>query len=151
MGETALVHPGRSRHGHLHARHRCLVRQRWLRDVWRKVDHHINDLHLRHSILHHMGCLHQGAVQPVTAPSCQVVNATSHRFLQLGTIELQPFRSRAVAASVSQSSNWIVNTCVALTTPVFLSKSSSGPYLLFAACLCTFILPCGWILRRMAC
>ncbi|KAG8881661.1 hypothetical protein FRB97_009283 [Tulasnella sp. 331] len=44
-------------------------------------------------------------------------------FLKLATIELQPSRSRSVSASLSQSVCWVVNTCVALTTPVFLSAT----------------------------
>ncbi|KAG8905940.1 hypothetical protein FRB99_007945 [Tulasnella sp. 403] len=55
--------------------------------------------------------------------------------LKLFIIEVQPNRTRAIASSLSHSSNWIVNMCVALTTPLFLSKSASGPYFLFAACL----------------
>lgn len=55
--------------------------------------------------------------------------------MKLATIELQPSRSRALAASLSQSTNWVVNTCVALTTPMFLAAHPSGPYFMFAACL----------------
>ncbi|KAG8979250.1 hypothetical protein FRB93_010244 [Tulasnella sp. JGI-2019a] len=62
--------------------------------------------------------------------------------LKLATIELQPSRSRAVAASLSQSICWVVNTCVALTTPVFLSAYPSGPYFLFAACLAITSIAC---------
>jgi len=62
--------------------------------------------------------------------------------LKLATIELQPSRSRAVAASLSLSANWVVNTCVALTTPVFLSAYPSGPYFMFAACLAITTIIC---------
>ncbi|KAG8859077.1 hypothetical protein FRB96_004647 [Tulasnella sp. 330] len=62
--------------------------------------------------------------------------------LRLATIELQPSRSRSVSASLSQSVCWVVNTCVALTTPVFLSAYPSEPYFLFAACLAVTSIAC---------
>lgn len=62
--------------------------------------------------------------------------------LKLFIIEVQPNRTRAIASTLSHSSNWIVNTLVALTTPLFLAKSPSGPYFLFAACLLLTSLVC---------
>ncbi|CAE6538207.1 unnamed protein product [Rhizoctonia solani] len=49
--------------------------------------------------------------------------------------EIQPTRARATASSLAHSSNWLCNLAVALTTPLFLSRSSSGPYFMFGACL----------------
>ncbi|KAF8755874.1 General substrate transporter [Rhizoctonia solani] len=49
--------------------------------------------------------------------------------------EIQPMRVRATASSLAHSSNWLCNLAVALTTPLFLSRSSSGPYFMFGACL----------------
>jgi sugar porter (SP) family MFS transporter len=55
--------------------------------------------------------------------------------LKILTTEMQPSKTRASASSLSQTSNWLVNLVVALTTPVFLSKSASGPYFMFGAFL----------------
>ncbi|KAF8603936.1 hypothetical protein BDV93DRAFT_555953 [Ceratobasidium sp. AG-I] len=49
--------------------------------------------------------------------------------------EIQPMRVRATASSLAHSSNWLANLAVALTTPLFLSRSPSGPYFMFGACL----------------
>ncbi|KAH7334576.1 hypothetical protein B0J17DRAFT_770897 [Rhizoctonia solani] len=49
--------------------------------------------------------------------------------------EIQPMRVRATASSLAHSSNWLCNLAVALTTPLFLSRSASGPYFMFGACL----------------
>ncbi|PVF98768.1 general substrate transporter [Serendipita vermifera] len=57
------------------------------------------------------------------------------------TTEMQPTRTRATAASLAQTSNWLVNVVVALTTPTFLSKSPSGPYFMFGGFLCAFNFP----------
>ncbi|KAG8738976.1 hypothetical protein FRC10_006308 [Ceratobasidium sp. 414] len=49
--------------------------------------------------------------------------------------EIQPMRARATVSSLAHSSNWLANLAVALTTPLFLSRSPSGPYFMFGACL----------------
>lgn len=46
--------------------------------------------------------------------------------------EIQPPRTRAAATSLAQSSNWLVNYIVALTTPIMLQHSSCAAYYLFA-------------------
>ncbi|KIM25309.1 hypothetical protein M408DRAFT_331247 [Serendipita vermifera MAFF 305830] len=51
------------------------------------------------------------------------------------TTEMQPARTRATASALAQTSNWLVNVVVALTTPIFLSKSPSGPYFMFGGFL----------------
>jgi len=52
--------------------------------------------------------------------------------------EVQPIKTRAAATSLGRSGNWIVNWIVAFTTPIFLTRSSSGAYFLFgASCLLT--------------
>ncbi|KAF1967064.1 putative MFS sugar transporter [Bimuria novae-zelandiae CBS 107.79] len=48
--------------------------------------------------------------------------------------EVQPLKTRAAASALGRSGNWIVNWIVAFTTPIFLTKSSSGIYFLFGAC-----------------
>ncbi|KAJ4295504.1 hypothetical protein N0V90_007517 [Kalmusia sp. IMI 367209] len=60
--------------------------------------------------------------------------------------EVQPIRTRAAASSLGRSGNWIVNWIVAFTTPIFLTKSSSGVYFLFgAACLLTSVVCFLWM------
>ncbi|KAF2017943.1 putative MFS sugar transporter [Aaosphaeria arxii CBS 175.79] len=51
--------------------------------------------------------------------------------------EIQPIRSRALASSWGQSANWGANFIVALTTPIFLDRSTFGVYFLFSGCLLT--------------
>ncbi|KAH7102704.1 general substrate transporter [Auriculariales sp. MPI-PUGE-AT-0066] len=48
--------------------------------------------------------------------------------------EIQPMRTRAPATALGQGVNWLVNWIVAFTTPMFLAKSTSGPYFLFGGC-----------------
>lgn len=48
--------------------------------------------------------------------------------------EIQPQRTRASATTLSHSSNWVCNFTVALITPILLSKSSFGAYILFGGC-----------------
>jgi hypothetical protein len=77
--------------------------------------------------------------------------------------EIQPPKTRAGAASLALSANWVscqrsnstrlltktqlVNYLVALTTPIFLARSSYGIYFLFggaswlAALVCVFLMP----------
>ncbi|BGP05233.1 hypothetical protein JCM10049v2_001037 [Rhodotorula toruloides] len=47
--------------------------------------------------------------------------------------EIQPSKTRAAAASFSTAINQAINFVVALTGPVFLSKSPSGPYFTYGA------------------
>ncbi|KAL8733197.1 MAG: hypothetical protein Q9166_002214 [cf. Caloplaca sp. 2 TL-2023] len=59
--------------------------------------------------------------------------------------EIIPTRLRARVCALEQLANWLVNFGVALTAPVFLRASPSGPYFLygvatlFAVALCVFI------------
>lgn len=48
--------------------------------------------------------------------------------------EIQPPATRASASSLAQSANWFANFVVALSTPVFLARSSYGVYFFFGAC-----------------
>ncbi len=68
--------------------------------------------------------------------------------LQVGKIyacEIIPTRLRARVCAVEQLANWMVNFAVALTAPLFLRSSPSGPYFLyglatlFAVGLCIYI------------
>ncbi|KZV93444.1 putative transporter [Exidia glandulosa HHB12029] len=56
--------------------------------------------------------------------------------------EIQPMRTRAAATALSQAANWIVNWLVAFSTPLFLAKSSSGPYFLFGGCSLAVVVVC---------
>ncbi|ETW86089.1 MFS sugar transporter [Heterobasidion irregulare TC 32-1] len=56
--------------------------------------------------------------------------------------EIQPMRTRAAATSLGQCANWTVNWVIAFSTPLFLSKSSSGPYFLFGTCALVTVLVC---------
>ncbi|KAI5794985.1 sugar transporter [Geopyxis carbonaria] len=59
--------------------------------------------------------------------------------------EIIPTRLRAKVCAVEQLANWMVNFVVALTAPVFLRSSPSGPYFLYgaatllAAVVCVFM------------
>ncbi|EJD02449.1 general substrate transporter [Fomitiporia mediterranea MF3/22] len=54
--------------------------------------------------------------------------------------EIQPARTRAAATSLGQAANWVVNWVVAFSTPLFLARSTSGPYFLFGACTALTVL-----------
>ncbi|KAI1425799.1 sugar transport protein [Xylaria sp. FL1777] len=56
-------------------------------------------------------------------------------------IESLPSKTRSSAASLAQSSNWVANFLVALTTPIFIATSTFGAYYFFAfaTLLCTII------------
>ncbi|KAH8423840.1 sugar porter family MFS transporter [Aspergillus melleus] len=57
--------------------------------------------------------------------------------------EINPLRTRTMAASASTCTNWITNFAVAMFTPVFSSTSGWGMYLFFA--LVNFIaIPFAW-------
>ncbi|KAJ3904979.1 general substrate transporter [Lentinula edodes] len=51
--------------------------------------------------------------------------------------EIQPLHNRAAVSSIANSCNQGVNTLVALTFPVFLDSTTTGPYWLFMGCLFT--------------
>lgn len=57
--------------------------------------------------------------------------------------EIQPQRTRASATSLAHGSNWIANFLVALTTPILLTKSSSGAYFLFGGCSIITVIICA--------
>ncbi|KAL0069801.1 hypothetical protein AAF712_003071 [Marasmius tenuissimus] len=56
--------------------------------------------------------------------------------------EIQPSRTRASAASLGQCSNWVVNTVIAFVTPLFLARTTSGPYFFFGGCTFFGVLVC---------
>ncbi|KAJ7864919.1 general substrate transporter [Mycena leptocephala] len=56
--------------------------------------------------------------------------------------EMQPKRTRAHATSLAQCFNWAVNWAIAFSTPLFLTRSTSGPYFLFGACSLLTVLVC---------
>ncbi|EIM90365.1 general substrate transporter [Stereum hirsutum FP-91666 SS1] len=56
--------------------------------------------------------------------------------------EIQPMHTRAAATSLGQCANWVVNWIIAFSTPLFLSRSSSGPYFLFGACALITVIVC---------
>lgn len=77
-------------------------------------------------------------------------NSTWAICIRIICVEIQPPRTRAAVSSLGQCANWVrhlfqsvhmdahlpqaVNWIIALTTPLFLAKSSSGPYFLFGTC-----------------
>ncbi|KAJ7068220.1 general substrate transporter [Mycena amicta] len=56
--------------------------------------------------------------------------------------EMQPNRTRARASSLAQCFSWAVNWVIAFSTPLFLTRSTSGPYFLFGACTLLTTLVC---------
>ncbi|KAF3316285.1 hypothetical protein TWF173_002606 [Orbilia oligospora] len=54
--------------------------------------------------------------------------------LRIYAVEIQPMETRATVNSLSHSANWVANYVIALTTPVFLSRSACGPYFFFGGC-----------------
>ncbi|KAJ8594663.1 general substrate transporter [Rhizopogon salebrosus TDB-379] len=67
--------------------------------------------------------------------------------IKIYACEIIPTRLRAKACAVQQLSNWLVNFTVALTAPLFLRASPSGPYFffgsatLFTTTVCYFLMP----------
>jgi hypothetical protein len=75
-----------------------------------------------------------------------VYSATWAVTISIYASEVQPIKTRAAASSLGRSGNWIVNWIVAFTTPIFLTKSSSGVYFLFgASCLLTSVVCFLWM------
>jgi len=60
--------------------------------------------------------------------------------------EIQPNATRAAATSLGQGVNQAVNFLVALTTPLFLARSSSGPYLLYGALTAVATVSCATLM-----
>ncbi|KAJ7770997.1 general substrate transporter [Mycena maculata] len=56
--------------------------------------------------------------------------------------EIQPKRTRASATSLAQCFSWAVNWIIAFSTPLFLTRSSSGPYFMFGTCALLTVLIC---------
>jgi len=53
--------------------------------------------------------------------------------IKIYACEIVPTRLRAKACAFQQLANWVVNFMMALTGPLFLRASPSGPYFLFSA------------------
>ncbi|KAI3340658.1 sugar transport protein [Ustulina deusta] len=70
-----------------------------------------------------------------------VFSATWAIGLRAFLIESLPSKTRSSAASLAQSSNWVANFLVALTTPIFIATSTFGAYYFFAfaTLLCTVV------------
>ncbi|ESK90482.1 mfs sugar [Moniliophthora roreri MCA 2997] len=60
--------------------------------------------------------------------------------------EIQPSRTRASATSLGQCANWVVNTIIAFVTPLFLARTTSGPYFFFGGCSFLCVLVC-WVFQ----
>ncbi|KAJ7827616.1 general substrate transporter [Mycena olivaceomarginata] len=56
--------------------------------------------------------------------------------------EVQPKRTRAAATSLAQCVSWAVNWIIAFSTPLFLTRSTSGPYLMFGGFSLLTVLVC---------
>ncbi|KAJ7937024.1 general substrate transporter [Mycena leptocephala] len=57
--------------------------------------------------------------------------------------EMQPKRTRAPATSLAQCFGWAINWVIAFSTPLFLTRSSSGPYFLFGGCALLTVVVCA--------
>ncbi|KAJ7018387.1 general substrate transporter [Mycena alexandri] len=57
--------------------------------------------------------------------------------------EIQPKRTRAPATSLAQCFSWAINWVIAFSTPLFLARSSSGPYFMFGICSLVTVLVCA--------
>ncbi|PSR92404.1 general substrate transporter [Coniella lustricola] len=70
-----------------------------------------------------------------------VFNGTWALAFRTFLVESLPRRTRSSASSLGQCSNWIANYIVALTTPVFIDRTTFGAYYFFAisALLCTVV------------
>ncbi|KAJ6464574.1 general substrate transporter [Mycena sanguinolenta] len=56
--------------------------------------------------------------------------------------EMQPKRTRAPATSLAQCFGWAVNWVIAFSTPLFLTRSTSGPYFMFGTCALLTVMVC---------
>ncbi|KAJ9157969.1 Sugar transport protein [Pleurostoma richardsiae] len=61
-----------------------------------------------------------------------VFNATWALSIRTYLIESLPRRTRSSASALGQSSNWVTNYLVALTTPILIARSTYGAYYFFA-------------------
>ncbi|KIJ64654.1 hypothetical protein HYDPIDRAFT_154421 [Hydnomerulius pinastri MD-312] len=67
--------------------------------------------------------------------------------IKIYACEIMPTRLRAKACAFQQLANWVVNFTVALTAPLFLRASPSGPYFFFSSAtffvtlVCYFFMP----------
>lgn len=70
-----------------------------------------------------------------------VYNGTWALAFRTFLVESLPRKTRSSASSLGQCSNWIANYIVALTTPVFIDRTTFGAYYFFAgsAFLCTVV------------
>ena len=57
---------------------------------------------------------------------------------QILTTETQPLKTLTPASYLALTSCWVINTIVALNTPLFLNKSASRPHFVFGGFLCTY-------------
>ncbi|KAF9267384.1 general substrate transporter [Marasmius fiardii PR-910] len=62
---------------------------------------------------------------------------------RIASSEMQPSRTRASAASLCQCANWVVNTIIAFSTPLFLARTTSGPYFFFGGCSFLCVVVCA--------
>ncbi|KIW00155.1 uncharacterized protein PV09_08331 [Verruconis gallopava] len=62
--------------------------------------------------------------------------------MRIYSSEIQPAATRASATNLAQSSNWMANFIVALTTPILLARSSFAAYFLFGGCTLLTVLVC---------
>jgi hypothetical protein len=57
--------------------------------------------------------------------------------------EIQSPKTRAGAASLALSANWVVNWIIAFTTPIFLARSTYGVYFFFGGCTAVTVAVCA--------
>ncbi|KAL9934540.1 hypothetical protein V8E36_006315, partial [Tilletia maclaganii] len=70
--------------------------------------------------------------------------------LKVMCAEILPSNIRARTSSLSQMSNWMTNSIVALTAPSFLRASTAAPYILYAALTLAASLVCAAMLPDTA-
>ncbi|KAJ6462701.1 hypothetical protein DFH09DRAFT_1493472 [Mycena vulgaris] len=63
--------------------------------------------------------------------------------IRLIASEMQPKRTCAPATSLAQCVSWAVNWVVAFSTPLFLTRSTSGPYFMFGGCTLLTVVVCA--------
>ncbi|KAJ6523470.1 general substrate transporter [Mycena vulgaris] len=62
--------------------------------------------------------------------------------IRLIASEMQPKRTRAPATSLAQCVSWAANWVIAFSTPLFLTRSTSGPYFMFGGCTLLTVVVC---------
>jgi Sugar (and other) transporter len=60
--------------------------------------------------------------------------------------EIQSPKTRAGAASLALSANWVMNWIIAFTTPIFLARSTYGVYFFFGSATLLTVVVCAFFM-----